>query len=65
MNIFESFINGKYRRHNQNQREHDNYILSIEKQLSEFDEAGSRFEEWIDVFAAETEAKLKKNEHFQ
>ncbi|MDU0813291.1 hypothetical protein P9738_13265 [Bacillus siamensis] len=65
MNIFEALINGKYRRHNQNQREHNKHILSIEKQLSEFDEAGLRFEEWIDVFAAETEAKLKKNEHSQ
>ncbi|MGG2048749.1 hypothetical protein [Bacillus amyloliquefaciens] len=39
MNIFELLINGRYRRHNQNQREHNKHIFSIEKQLSEFDEA--------------------------
>ncbi|MBY8912454.1 hypothetical protein KY305_06735 [Bacillus sp. YC2] len=65
MNIIEMFINRKYHPHNQKQRLHDSNTLSIEKQLSEFDEAGLRFEEWIEVFASETEAKLKKNEHLQ
>ncbi|MCC9021450.1 hypothetical protein [Bacillus nakamurai] len=65
MNIIELFINKKYQPHNQKQRVHDSNILSIEKQLSEFDEAGLRFEEWIDAFAAETESKLKKNKHLQ
>lgn len=65
MKIFESFVNRQYKPHDQTQRVHNSNILSIEKQLSEFDEAGLRFEEWIDGFAAETEALLKKNKHLK
>ncbi|OLQ57806.1 hypothetical protein BHT94_01605 [Bacillus licheniformis] len=60
MNEFEKWIDGRYKPHEQKQKEHEDAMGSIRKDLDKFDKAGMAFEEEIEELAEKTEALLKK-----
>ncbi|AWM16505.1 hypothetical protein MOB40_01155 [Bacillus inaquosorum] len=62
MNEFEKWIEGRYEPHEQKQKEHEDILSSIRKDLDAFDEAGRAFEEEIEELAEKTEALLKKRQ---
>ncbi|CAN2252964.1 hypothetical protein [Bacillus vallismortis] len=62
MNEFEKWIEGKYEPHEQKQKEHEDIMSRIRKDLDAFDEAGLAFEEEIEELAEKTEAFLKKRQ---
>ncbi|MCY7782496.1 MULTISPECIES: hypothetical protein [unclassified Bacillus (in: firmicutes)] len=62
MNEFEKWIEGRYKPHEQKQKEHDDIMGSIRKDLDAFDEAGLAFEEEMEELAEKTEALLKKHQ---
>ncbi|MCY7950698.1 hypothetical protein P8833_01995 [Bacillus inaquosorum] len=62
MNEFEKWIEGRYEPHEQKQKEHEDIMNSIRKDLDAFDEAGLAFEDEIEELAEKTEALLKKRQ---
>ncbi|MCE0740216.1 hypothetical protein [Bacillus sp. G16] len=62
MNEFEKWIEGRYEPHEQKQKEHEDILSSIRKDLDAFDESGRAFEEEIEELAEKTEALLKKRQ---
>ncbi|QXG62872.1 hypothetical protein KUL67_06045, partial [Bacillus spizizenii] len=58
MNEFEKWIDGRYEAHEQKQKEHEDTMSSIRKDLDAFDGAGLAFEEEIEELAEKTEALL-------
>ncbi|MCY8275489.1 hypothetical protein MOC78_18195 [Bacillus inaquosorum] len=62
MNEFEKWIEGRYEPHEQKQKEHEDILSSIRKDLDAFDKAGMAFEEEIEELAEKTEALLKKRQ---
>ncbi|MCY7766833.1 MULTISPECIES: hypothetical protein [Bacillus] len=62
MNKFEKWIEGRYEPHEQKQKEHEDIMNSIRKDLDAFDEAGLAFEDEIEKLAEKTEALLKKRQ---
>ncbi|CAM3072275.1 hypothetical protein BASP5262_05180 [Bacillus spizizenii] len=61
VNEFEKWIDGRYEPHEQKQKEHEDIMSRIRKDLDAFDEAGLAFEEEIEELAEKTEALLKKH----
>lgn len=62
MNEFEKWIEGRYEPHEQKQKEHEDMMGSIRKDLDAFDKAGLEFEDEIEELAEKTEALLKKHQ---
>ncbi|MGG0944642.1 hypothetical protein ABE143_20735 [Bacillus subtilis] len=59
MNEFEKWIEGRYEPHEQKQKEYEDTMGRIRKDLDAFDKAGLEFEDEIEELAEKTEALLK------
>jgi len=60
VNEFEKWIDGRYKPHEQKQKEHEDTMGRIRKDLDKFDKDGMAFEVEIEELAEKTEALLKK-----
>lgn len=68
MNEFEKWIDGRYEPHEQKQKEHEDIMSRIRKDLDAFDEAGLAFEEEIEELAEKPKpcsknTRLSTNNH--